>query len=230
MATRTLKAKYETLDRSVSRTRAILCHSKNVKKIYYQYEVEVEAPPAESASDAAAAPSALAAPAAPVAVAAPSGPVASVEDVPVKAIDILLVVVAQKLKKRIDRRSLFRKLSKIWLVENRRCRMKSSIARDNSADFKVIKLSDSFKASMFFLAPISASTSRSLNPLALSDLSHFRGPLDLEKVVVILVSAKLDLGVALVHDGRWRLAANLLLKAASRWPGLWASSNTLTVA
>jgi 3-oxoacyl-ACP reductase-like protein len=42
-------------------------------------------------------------PAAPVAVAAPTGPVASIEDVPVKAIDILLVVVAQKLKKRIDK-------------------------------------------------------------------------------------------------------------------------------
>jgi len=77
---------------NVSRTRAILCHSKNVKEIYYQYEDEAEAPPAESASDAA--------PSAPAA--APTGPVASVEDVPVKAIDILLVIVAQKLKKRID--------------------------------------------------------------------------------------------------------------------------------
>jgi len=35
MATRTLKAKYEILDGSISRTCAILCHSKNVKKIYY---------------------------------------------------------------------------------------------------------------------------------------------------------------------------------------------------
>jgi len=103
MATRTLKAKYETLDGSISRTRAILCHSKNVKEIYYQYEDEAEAPPAESASDAApSAPAAAAAPTAPVAVAAPTGPVASIEDVPVKAIDILLVVVAQKLKKRVD--------------------------------------------------------------------------------------------------------------------------------
>ena len=183
MATCTLKAKYETLDGSVSRTRAILCHSKNIKEIYYQYEDETKAPPAESASDAAAAPSApaaaAAAPTTPVAVAAPSGPVASIEDVPMKAIDILLVIIAQR---RIDRRSLFRKPSKIWLAENRRCRMKSSITHDNSADFKVIKLSDSFKASMFFLTPISTSTSWSLNPLALSDLSHLRGLLDLEKV------------------------------------------------
>ncbi|KAF8969171.1 fatty acid synthase [Flammula alnicola] len=103
MATRTLKAKYETLDGSVSRTRAILCHSKNVKEIYYQHEDEVEAPSAEEAAPASstAAPSAPAA-AAPVALAAPSGPVASIEDVPVKAVDILLVVVAQKLKKRVD--------------------------------------------------------------------------------------------------------------------------------
>ena len=89
---------------STGRTRAILCHSKNVKEIYYQYEDELEAPPAESASDAAlSAPAAAAAAApAPVAVAASTGPVASIEDVPVKAIDILLVIIAQKLKKRID--------------------------------------------------------------------------------------------------------------------------------
>ena len=43
MATRTLKTKYETLDGSVSRIRSILCHAKNVKEIYYQYEDEVEA-------------------------------------------------------------------------------------------------------------------------------------------------------------------------------------------
>jgi len=104
MATRTLKAKYEAIDGSICRTHAILCHSKNVKEIYYQYEDEAEAPPAESASGAcpSAPPAAAAATAAPVAIAAPTGPVARIEDVPVKAIDILLVVVAQKLKKRID--------------------------------------------------------------------------------------------------------------------------------
>jgi fatty acid synthase subunit alpha len=101
MATRTLKAKYETLDGSISQTRAILCHSKNVKEIYYQYKDEAEAPPDEFASDAALSAPAAAAPA-PVAVAGPTGAVASIEDVPVKAIDILLVDVAQKLKKLID--------------------------------------------------------------------------------------------------------------------------------
>ena len=43
MATRTLKTKYETLDGSVSQNRSILCHAKNVKEIYYQYEDEFEA-------------------------------------------------------------------------------------------------------------------------------------------------------------------------------------------
>jgi len=40
------------LDGSISRTRAIPCHSQNVKKIYYQYNDEVKAPPAESVSGA----------------------------------------------------------------------------------------------------------------------------------------------------------------------------------
>ena len=104
MATRTLKAKYESVDGCVSRTRTILCHSKNVKEISYQHEDELEAPAADDAASAAATPAgaAAAAPVAAAPVAAPSGPVASIDDVPVKAIDILLVVVAQKLKKRVD--------------------------------------------------------------------------------------------------------------------------------
>ena len=104
MAKCTLKAKYKTLDRLISRTHAILCHSKNVKEIYYQYEDEVKAPPTESASDAApsAPAAAAAAPAIPVTVAAPTSPVVSIEDVPVKVINILLIIIAQKLKKQID--------------------------------------------------------------------------------------------------------------------------------
>ena len=105
MATRTLKAKYESADGSVSMTRTILCHSKNVKDIYYQHEDEPEAAPAEEAAPApasSAAPAATQAAAAAAPVAAPSGPVASIDDVPITAMDILLVVVAQKLKKRVD--------------------------------------------------------------------------------------------------------------------------------
>ena len=103
MATRTLKTKYETLDGSVSRNRSILCHAKNVKEIYYQYEDEIEAP----ASDVTADVPVVTTPATPATtstvVSTPSsGPVASIEDVPIKAIDILLVIVAQKLKERVD--------------------------------------------------------------------------------------------------------------------------------
>ncbi|KAJ7158521.1 fatty acid synthase [Mycena filopes] len=104
MATRTLKAKYETEDDSISRTRTILCHAKNVKEIYYQFEDELEAAseaPAEAATPAPAVAAAAASPA-PVAAAAPSGPAATIEDVPIKAIDILTVIVAQKLKKQVN--------------------------------------------------------------------------------------------------------------------------------
>ena len=103
MATRTLKTKYETLDGSISRNRSILCHAKNVKEIYYQYEDEIEPPASDETVDVpiAATPATLITTT--TAVSQPSsGPVATVEDVPIKAIDILLVVVAQKLKKQVD--------------------------------------------------------------------------------------------------------------------------------
>ena len=100
MATRTLKAKYETLDGSVSQNHSILCHAKNVKEIYYQYEDKIEAVTSDETVDVPIA----ATPATPIttttAISMPSsGPVAGMEDVPIKAIDILLVIVAQKLKK-----------------------------------------------------------------------------------------------------------------------------------
>lgn len=102
MASRTLKAKYEAEDDSISHTRDILCHAKNVKEIYYQYEDELVAPEAEPE----AAPAASAAPvqtsAAPVAAAPSAGPAASIEDAPIKANDVLIVIVAQKLKKKIE--------------------------------------------------------------------------------------------------------------------------------
>ena len=105
MAVRTLKAKYEAQDDSVSRSRAILCHSKNPKEIYYEFEDEVTEAPAESAPAAAAAPVAapVASAAAPVAApAASAGPAASIADEPLKAVDTLRVIIAQKLKKGID--------------------------------------------------------------------------------------------------------------------------------
>ena len=74
---------------------------KNVKEIYYQYEDEVEALASDETVDVPIA----ATPAAPVATTtavstASSRPVASMEDVLIKAIDILLIIVAQKLKKK----------------------------------------------------------------------------------------------------------------------------------
>ncbi|KAK7463431.1 fatty acid synthase alpha subunit Lsd1 [Stygiomarasmius scandens] len=102
MATRTLKAKYETQDDCVSRTREIFCHAKHSKEIYYQFEDAVE----ESAPSEEAVPSAT--PSAPVAVAAPvaaapaAAAAASIEDAPVKSVDILTVIVAQKLKKQVN--------------------------------------------------------------------------------------------------------------------------------
>jgi fatty acid synthase subunit alpha, fungi type len=94
MATRTLKTKYETLDGSVSRNRSILCYAKNIKEIYlsYQYEDEIEAPASDVPVDVPVAPT----PATPVTTTttvSSSGPVANMEDVPIKAIDILLVIV-----------------------------------------------------------------------------------------------------------------------------------------
>ncbi|KAH8117927.1 fatty acid synthase [Phellopilus nigrolimitatus] len=95
MATRTLKAKYETQDDSVSRTRAILCHSKNTKEIYYEFEDEViEADVGATVDTTPAAPAAAAA-AAPV-------PATSIADEPLKAVDTLRVIIAQKLKKNVD--------------------------------------------------------------------------------------------------------------------------------
>ena len=101
MATRTLKAKYEPRDDSINHSRAILCHAKHAKEIYYQFEDEAEAPPVvEPAAEVVAAPTTPA----PAVAAAPSPAVAaaSVKDIPIKAIDVLLVVIAQKLKKKVD--------------------------------------------------------------------------------------------------------------------------------
>lgn len=104
MATRTWKAKYEEGDDSISHTRVIFCHAKNPKEIYYQFEDEPEAAASGSRDEgtqpvaSSPAPIALAAPAAPPPSA---GPVASIADEPLKAVDTVRTIVAQKLKKGI---------------------------------------------------------------------------------------------------------------------------------
>jgi fatty acid synthase subunit beta len=103
MAMRTLKAKYDRIDDSSSKIRAILCHSRNGKEIYYQYENAVEAPVVDDSPDDSLAPTLV--PVVAIPTAAPStssGPALSIEDVPIPAIDILLVIIAQKLKKKVD--------------------------------------------------------------------------------------------------------------------------------
>jgi fatty acid synthase subunit alpha len=76
------------------------CQTKNIKEIYYQYEDEIEAPASDVTIDIAIATTPVTAS---TAVSTPSsGQVASMEDVPVKVVDILLVIFAQKLKKRVE--------------------------------------------------------------------------------------------------------------------------------
>jgi fatty acid synthase subunit alpha len=101
MAKRTLASKYEAYDAATSVQRQILCYNKDAKKIYYDVDpVEDEPEVTESSSDAASAPAAAApATAAQVAAAPSAGPAAMVEDAPVMAVDIVRVLVAQKLKK-----------------------------------------------------------------------------------------------------------------------------------
>ncbi|KAI0264369.1 fatty acid synthase [Gloeopeniophorella convolvens] len=105
MASRTLKAKYELKDDSTGLVRRVYCASKDQKDIYYQFEDEAEAAAGAEASTEAAAPAVTAA--APVVVAAPApvaaaGPAVSVEDVPIRAVDILAAIVSQKLKKQLS--------------------------------------------------------------------------------------------------------------------------------
>ena len=103
MASRTLKLKYEQQDSSIGVRRQMFCVAKNQTEIYYRFqdeEPEVEAAPVVAAS--APAPAAAVAAPAPVAAAAPAaGPAASVPDEPLKAVDTLRVIIAQKLKKQI---------------------------------------------------------------------------------------------------------------------------------
>jgi fatty acid synthase subunit alpha len=100
MASRTLKLKYDQQDTAHNMSREILCISKNIKEIYYQYEdeVETEAAPAAVSEPTAVSPAAVAV-AAPVAA---SGPVAAVADEPLKAVETLRVLVAQGLKKPLN--------------------------------------------------------------------------------------------------------------------------------
>ncbi|KAI0033531.1 fatty acid synthase [Vararia minispora EC-137] len=136
MASRTLKAKYEAKDDSLGMARAIYCHAKHGKEIYYQFEdeleasAETEAPVAPSASVPAPTPVPVAA--APIPVAVASGPVASIEDVPIKAVEILSVVVAQKLKKQLSEIPLSKSIKDL---SNGKSTLQNEILGDLGAEF-----------------------------------------------------------------------------------------------
>lgn len=104
MALRTLKTKYEGYDQALGMQRQVLAYSKEGKEIYYNVDppsptAETAPAPAEPTPAPAAAPSPAAAPAPAI---APSGPAAQIADEPVKAVDIVHTVVAQKLKKTLE--------------------------------------------------------------------------------------------------------------------------------
>ena len=108
MAVHTLKAKYEAKDDSTSRICHIFCALKDQKDIYYQFEdepdanseldvaaeTEIPTPPPVAAAPAVVAP--------PVAPTTTAGPAISIEDVPIRAVDILAVIDSRKLKKQLS--------------------------------------------------------------------------------------------------------------------------------
>ena len=107
MAVRTLKAKYEAKDDSTGLVRRVFCGSKDQKEIYYQFEDEPEATSAQDVPSEAATPTPALAAAAPAVVTPPiptaaTGPATSIEDAPIRAIDILAAIVSQKLKKQLS--------------------------------------------------------------------------------------------------------------------------------
>jgi fatty acid synthase subunit alpha, fungi type len=98
MAQRTLKSKYESYDQALGLQRQVLAYSKEGKEIYYNVDPPLVEEPAPAATPAAAA----AAPAAAAPVAAPVAAAAAIADEPVKAVEIVHSVVAQKLKKSVE--------------------------------------------------------------------------------------------------------------------------------
>ncbi|KAL4888146.1 hypothetical protein BDV59DRAFT_148360 [Aspergillus ambiguus] len=102
MARRTLTSKYEAYDAATSVQRQILCYSKDAKEIYYDVDQIEEGSTAETASASSAAPAApLLEPVAAILPTPEAGPAAPVEDAPVTATDVLISIVAQKLKKSV---------------------------------------------------------------------------------------------------------------------------------
>ncbi len=108
MAKRTQALKYSAVDLAQGRKRVMLCSSKDKEALYYSFaddESEAEAAAATEAPAAAAAPAAAPAPAAaaaPAPAAAGGAAAADVPDEPLKAVDTVRAILAQKLKKSIS--------------------------------------------------------------------------------------------------------------------------------
>ncbi|CEH12227.1 fatty acid synthase [Ceraceosorus bombacis] len=111
MAQKTAGLKYAAADQAKGKRRAMFCHSSDRDKIYYNFaDAEADAvettpagPSAGAITPAAAPAPAVAAPApVPVPAAAPASAAAEVPDEPLKAVDTLRVILAQKLKKQLS--------------------------------------------------------------------------------------------------------------------------------
>ncbi|KAB2569798.1 Fatty acid synthase subunit alpha [Lasiodiplodia theobromae] len=111
MAQKTWKKKLSAKDALSSTNRSFLSSADDTSSIYYKYEGAAPAPEPATTTQAApapaptpsAAPAAAATPApAPAAAAAPSAPAAMVDDTPLTALDVVVALSAQKLKKAFD--------------------------------------------------------------------------------------------------------------------------------
>ncbi|CBQ73371.1 related to fatty acid synthase, beta and alpha chains [Sporisorium reilianum SRZ2] len=105
MAKRTQALKYSAVDLAQGRKRVMYCSSKDKESLYYAFaddESEVEAAPAAEAPAAAAPVAAAPVAAAPAPAAAGGAAAAEVPDEPLKAVDTVRAILAQKLKKNIS--------------------------------------------------------------------------------------------------------------------------------
>jgi len=113
--------KYEAQDDSITHPCVILYHAKNGQEIYYQFEDKLTAVETETVPDATPAVSSVPIQAA-APTQAPSGPAANIEDVPLKANNVLIVIVAQKLKKKVEEVPVSKSIKDLvggkWTLQN----------------------------------------------------------------------------------------------------------------
>ncbi|EKG22538.1 Beta-ketoacyl synthase [Macrophomina phaseolina MS6] len=105
MAQKTWKKKLSAQDALTSTSRTFLSSADDASKIYYEYEGVAVPEAVEESQEIAPAAAPAAVPiqaAAPPPMAAAAGPAALVEDVPLRALDVVIALSAQKLKKAFD--------------------------------------------------------------------------------------------------------------------------------